>query len=99
MNNMAPTLMSVAEPALKRAAGEGREVIMIATRTCTNCKQAGELLDKAGIPYTKLLAEENGDLVKEYGIRLSPTLIIRGGNEAPVKLAGLGPIRRYINEQ
>ena len=38
-------------------------------------------------------------LVKEYGIRLSPTLIIRGGEEDTVKLAGLGPIRRYINEQ
>ena len=96
---MAPTLVNVSEPALNRAAGEGREIIMIATRTCTNCKQAGELLNAAGIPFTKLLAEENADLVKEYGVRLSPTLIIRGGKEAPVKLAGLGPIRRYINER
>ena len=98
---MEPTLVDIqADPALTRAAlKDGREIIMVATRTCPNCVQAGKLLEAAGIPYTKLLAEENTELVKEYGIRLSPTLIIRGGEEETVKLAGLGPIRRYINEQ
>ena len=96
---MPPTLINVGAAELKKETKKGREIIMVATRTCTNCKQAGELLEAAGIPYTKLLAEENGDFVKEYGVRLSPTLIIRGGGEEAVKLAGLGPIRRYINEQ
>ena len=94
-----PTIVNVQEPLPAKVDLKGREIIMVATRTCPNCVQAAHLLENAGIPFTKLLAEENTDLVKEYGIRLSPTLIIRGGDEEAVKLAGLGPIRRYINEQ
>ncbi|MBP3728987.1 MAG: ribonucleoside triphosphate reductase, partial [Lachnospiraceae bacterium] len=98
---MEPTLVDIkADPALTRAAlKEGGEVLMIATRTCPNCLQASHLLDKAGIPYRKLLAEENMDLAKEYDIRQSPTLIIRNAEGETVKLAGLGSIRSYINEQ
>ena len=94
-----PTLVNVQEEPLSKALGkDDREVLMIATRTCPNCRQAGMLLDEAGIAYTKLLDEENADLVNEYGIRLSPTLIIRGGEGEAVKLSGLGAIRKYILE-
>ena len=32
-------------------------------------------LDKAGIPYEKLMANDNPELVEQYGIRQAPTLI------------------------
>ena len=87
------------EAAVKPAAPSEAEILMVATRTCPNCRQAEEMLNGAGIVFTKLLAEENTELVRENGIRLSPTLLIRSTGKDTVKLAGLGPIRRYINER
>ena len=38
-------------------------VYLFATATCPNCKIAMPMLDKAGVPYVKLLAEENAELM------------------------------------
>ncbi len=51
------------------------ELMLFATRTCPNCRQAEKLLDQAGIPYRKVLAEENPDLTTRYGVRQAPTLV------------------------
>ena len=69
------------------------DLLLFATRTCPNCAQAEKLLQNAGLAFTKFLAEENPELAKKLGIRQAPTLVI--GNE---KITGLGPIRKYINE-
>ncbi len=68
------------------------DLLLFATRTCPNCAQAEKLLQNAGLAFTKLLAEENSELAKSLGIRQAPTLVV--GQE---KIAGLGPIRKYIN--
>ena len=75
---------------------EGGQVMMFATKTCPNCKQAEKLLLEAGIPFTKILAEENPDLATQYGIRQAPTLIVEG--EQTAKLVGLGGVRKFIDE-
>ena len=80
-------------PEVQTAEVQTEEVLLFATRTCPNCAQAERLLNNAGISYTKLLAEENQDLVKELGIRQAPTLV--AGSE---KATGLGPIRKFIAE-
>ena len=49
------------------------ELMLFATRTCPNCRQAEEQLQKAGIPYRKVLAEENPDLTTRYSVRQAPT--------------------------
>ncbi len=51
------------------------QVILFATPTCPNCKAAGLFLEKAGIPYVKLMANDNPELVSEYGVQQAPTLI------------------------
>ncbi|MGI5962727.1 MAG: ribonucleoside triphosphate reductase [Lawsonibacter sp.] len=71
------------------------EVLLFATRTCPNCAQAMTLLDQAGIPYQKILAEENPDLTIRYGVRQAPTLVTSPSAEA-VKVVGLGPIRAFV---
>ena len=38
------------------------------------------LLDKAGIAYTALNANEEKDLVERFGIRQAPTLVIVDGD-------------------
>ena len=63
----------------RECASEDR-TILFATASCPNCKMAAMFLDKAGISYEKLLAEDNKDLVAEFGIKQAPTLIhISGG--------------------
>ena len=84
-----------AEPEAAPAAAEALR--LFATRTCPNCRQAEKLLQEAGIPYTKLLAEENAELAGALGIRQAPTLVA-GSDDAAVKMVGLGAVRRYIAE-
>ena len=73
------------------------EVLLFATKTCPNCKQAEKLLTEAGIAYRKVLAEENADLAAQYGIRQAPTLVIDGAETQ--KIVGLGAVRKFISEQ
>ena len=80
------------EEAVNNAHGE---VKLFATRTCPNCKQAEKLLTEAGIPFTRLLAEENGEEAARLGIRQAPTLVV--GSEED-KYVGLGAVRKFIAE-
>ena len=54
----------------------GRKVLFFKTPTCPNCKAAGALLDKAGISYQELNANEERELVEKYGIKQAPTLVL-----------------------
>ena len=78
------------------ASPAGEELLLFTTRTCPNCRQAEALLQKAGIPYRKIVAEESPDLTVRYGVRQAPTLVACG--ETPEKVVGLGPIRAFIQE-
>ena len=73
------------------------QLLFFATRTCPNCKQAEKLLDKAGIPYRKVLAEEHPDMTSRYGVRQAPTMVIEDGADT-TKLVGLGSIRTFLQE-
>ena len=52
------------------------ETLLFATKTCPNCKMAKMLLDKAGIKYVIVDAEENADKTKEFHVTKAPTLIV-----------------------
>jgi ribonucleoside-triphosphate reductase len=58
---------------------EGTKAILISRVTCPNCRVAENLLNKAGIAYEKLIAEEHADLCRQYGVKGAPTLIITDG--------------------
>ena len=70
--------------------------VLITTATCPNCKIAVSLLEKAGVEFTKLLAEENADVVAKHNIKQAPTLIVTRNGEA-VKYTGVSEIRRFIS--
>ena len=68
---------------------------LFTTATCPNCKIACSLLDKAGVNYNKLLANENKELVEELGIKAAPTLVVvENGNVS--KYTGVSDIKKYI---
>ncbi len=93
--NKAEKVAAKEEKACKCESSANDGVYLFTTATCPNCKIACSLLDKAGVGYTKLLANENKKLVDEIGIKTAPTLvIIEGGNVT--KYAGVSDIKKYI---
>ena len=73
------------------------ELLLFTTRTCPNCRQAVSLLDKAGISYRKVVAEESPDLTTRYGVRQAPTLVYEDQGQA-VKLTGVGAIKKFADQ-
>ena len=70
-------------------------VYLFASATCPNCKIAESLLTKAGIAYTKVLAEQNKELTESLGIKQAPTLVkVAGG--AVEKFATVPNIKKFI---
>ncbi|MBE6954126.1 MAG: ribonucleoside triphosphate reductase [Ruminococcaceae bacterium] len=74
---------------------EETQYLLFTTKTCPNCKVAEVLLKNAGVEYTKIVAEENPDLAREYGIRQAPTLIAVCGDSA-VRHASIAGIKDFL---
>ena len=70
--------------------------LLFATRTCPNCKVACAALDKGGIAYTKIYADEDTAATETYGIRQAPTLVIREGDTFE-KFVGVSAIKRRLS--
>ena len=73
-------------------------IMLFKTQTCPNCKIAGMMLDKAGVNYRVLDAEENPELVEKYNIMQAPTLIIPG-KDGFRKLNGVSDIKGWLGER
>ncbi len=92
--------LTVTEPVCEPVKEEKTEekpsgIILFASRTCPNCKAAAMLLDKAGIAYTKIYADEAPKTAEEYGIKQAPTLVVSNGAETE-KYVNLSNIRKFI---
>ena len=72
-------------------------VVLFATKTCPNCKMAAIFLEKAGIPFEKVYAEENAELVERFGIKQAPTLVVVENGQELTKAVNLSNIRKYID--
>ena len=70
--------------------------ILFTTRTCPNCRIAKTFLDRAGIDYQVIVADENEDMAIAYDIHQAPTLVVAKDGAAE-NLAGVSAIRRYID--
>ena len=65
--------------------------MLFTTKTCPNCRAAKQMLDKAGINYTVIDAEENSELSVKLGVSQAPSLV--AGEEI---FAGLVNVRQFI---
>ena len=74
----------------------GMKVLLFSTKTCPNCKMASVFLEKAGIPYEKIYADEHIDLVEKYGIKQAPTLVVTDNGIETEKAVNLSNIKKYI---
>ena len=84
-----------AEPQQESKAGADG-TLLFATATCPNCRVACSLLDKAGVVYEKILAEDSPELAEQYGIKQAPTLVVVKDGEA-VKFTGVSAISGYLS--
>ena len=71
-------------------------VYLFASATCPNCKIAEALLSKAGVAYTKILAEENVALADSFRIRQAPTLVVIENGEFE-KYVSVPEVKRFIS--
>ena len=72
------------------------KLTLFTTTTCPNCRIAKTFLDKAGIEYEVIVADQDVDAARKYDIRQAPTLVVANGANAE-KLAGISAIRKYID--
>ena len=70
--------------------------ILFATPTCPNCKIAVPMLEKAGLPFEKIYANDQPDLAKSFGVMQAPTLVVSDGKEYK-KYTGVSEIKNYVN--
>ena len=70
-------------------------VLLFKTPSCPNCKAAGAILDKAGVEYEPLNANEERELVKKFGIKQAPTLVLVNGNSFE-KYRGVSDIKGWL---
>ncbi|MBQ9032425.1 MAG: ribonucleoside triphosphate reductase [Parasporobacterium sp.] len=87
---------AAAEKAQKSAApADEFEAILFKTPTCPNCRAAGAILDKAGVKYAALNANEEKELVEKYGVKQAPTLVLLNGDSFE-KYRGVSDIKGWL---
>ena len=95
LNRQERIILQADEPACEVKVASNAKALLFSRVTCPNCKVAESLLNKAGVAYEKLIAEENVELCKRYGIKGAPTLVITDG-ENHVNYYSVPEVKKYI---
>ena len=69
--------------------------LLFATTTCPNCKIAGAILDKAGVNYKKIYADQTPEDAEKFGIKQAPTLVVINNGQIE-KYSGVSDIKKYL---
>ncbi len=99
--NIEKSVLNLKKSEKKNAAEEIKSPViadgnyLFTTATCPNCKIACSLLDKAGVEYSKLLANENAELATELKIKQAPTLVMVKNGEIS-KYTGVSDIKKIL---
>ena len=83
--------VSDAEP----AAEPEKRFLLFTTKTCPNCKIIKEYLAEHNVPYEQIVAEENKDIARGYGIMQAPTAVILDGDTV-TKFVGVQNIKNFV---
>lgn len=63
------------------ASNADAKILLFTTKTCPNCKMAKMMLDKAGVKYTVIDAEDEKDTTISYGVKKAPTMLVSNGDD------------------
>ncbi len=72
--------------------------VLFTRNGCPNCKTSKMMLDKAGVKYTIVNAEEDKELTMKFGVKKAPTLLVPNGNSF-VAYDNASEIRKYIENR
>ena len=89
----APVAGQVVESAQKAAANG---MLLFTTKTCPNCKLSKMMLDKEGIAYTPIDAEDQKDQTIAMGVRKAPTLLVPNAAGGYDRYENASEIKGYI---
>ena len=74
------------------------KLYLFTTKTCPNCRIVKPILDRAGISYEVMDAEENLELAQTYHLTQAPSLVAVTGDTFTV-YSGISAISNYISQQ
>ena len=77
---------------------ETESIMLFTTPTCPNCKIAKTKLDKAGVAYDVINANENAELVSRFGVKGAPTLVVAGSKKYDL-YKGVSDIIKFIENR
>ncbi len=91
-----PAASTPVAPAAAPAASvaDGKTYLFV-TATCPNCRIVKPLLDKAGVAYEVMDANENAALAQSYQIKQAPTLIVERDGKAE-SYVGVAAIKAWM---
>ena len=69
--------------------------VLFTRNGCPNCKTSKMMLDKAGIKYNVVNAEEDKETTLKYGVKKAPTLLVPDGDKVRA-YDNASEIRKYI---
>lgn len=75
--------------------GKVDKLTLFTTKTCPNCKIAKLLLDKAGVQYDVVDAEDNKQQTLSLGVKKAPTLFVPSGD----RYDNVSDIKKYLETQ
>ena len=70
-------------------------ITLFTKQNCPNCKVAKSMLERAGIEFAALDANENAELSKALELKAAPTLVVFDGTD-PKKYSGVPAIKEYL---
>ena len=73
------------------------KLTLCATKTCPKCAMVSILLDRAGLKYEKIYAEDMPEFFKEKGIKEAPTLLVERKDGAEL-IPNPSNIKKFIEE-
>ena len=74
------------------------KILLFTTKTCPKCRMAKTFLDKAGIAYEVVLADDNRELVEKYGVKEAPTLVLVSDDESFEKIQNPSNIKAFCDK-
>lgn len=87
----------IEHPELEEVAAAEEAAYLFTTKTCPNCRIAKSILDRSGVNYQVVYAEENKELVHSYRVMRVPTLIVVNSGEV-CRYENVSNIKRYAKE-
>ena len=82
--------------ACQEAAADSDKLILFTSSTCPNCSSAKNFLNDAGLKYDVIVADQEPEKAKKFGVRTAPTLFA-GSTPESARFSGVSEIRKYID--